>query len=184
MVNKFFGLIAVSNFILKKLLNFKKFKSSGLSLIYLHSQVNIVKNGLIDLKGKLTLMEYTTLFASGNLTIGKNVFVNKFSRIIAFEEIILGDNILIAQFVSILDQDHTFGFNSGALFFNGYKTAKIKIGNNVLIGDKVSILKGTVIGDNVVIGANCVVRGNIPSNSLVTLSANQCVIRPLVNSVN
>lgn len=183
MMNKFYGFIAVSKFVLMKLLNFRKFKTVGLSLIYLHSQVKIVKYGSIYLNGKLTLCDYASLFSSGNLTIGKNVFINKFSRIIAFEDIILGDNILIAQFVSILDHDHAYGFNLNSLCFKGYKTSKIQIGSNVLIGDKVSILKGTTIGDNVVIGANCVVRGKIPSNSLVTLSANQCVIRPMTNNM-
>ncbi|MFR5992243.1 MAG: acyltransferase [Mediterraneibacter faecis] len=40
------------------------------------------------------------------------------------------------------------------------------MGNNVWIGANVTILKGTKIGDNAVIGANAVVFGNIPENAI------------------
>lgn len=42
----------------------------------------------------------------------------------------------------------------------------ITIGNNVFVGYQSVILKDTVIGDNVVIGARSVVKGNIPSNTV------------------
>ena len=42
----------------------------------------------------------------------------------------------------------------------------IKIGNNCFIGYEACILKGTTIGDNVIIGARAVVKGNIPSNTV------------------
>ena len=44
--------------------------------------------------------------------------------------------------------------------------APIKIGNNVFIGHNTSILPGTCIGDNCVIGAGSVVRGNLECNSV------------------
>ena len=40
------------------------------------------------------------------------------------------------------------------------------IGRNVWIGDKVTILGGVTIGDNVIIGAGSIVTLDIPSNSL------------------
>lgn len=43
---------------------------------------------------------------------------------------------------------------------------EVKIGNNVFIGYQSCILKGTTIGDNVIIGARSVVKGNIPSNTV------------------
>ncbi|GHU72038.1 hypothetical protein FACS1894184_19530 [Clostridia bacterium] len=42
----------------------------------------------------------------------------------------------------------------------------VKIGNNCFIGYETCILKGTNIGDNVIIGARSVVKGSIPSNSV------------------
>ena len=43
----------------------------------------------------------------------------------------------------------------------------VKIGNNVFIGMKTTILKGVHIGDNVIIGANSLVNKNIPDNCVV-----------------
>lgn len=43
---------------------------------------------------------------------------------------------------------------------------EVKIGNNCFIGFQSLILKGTTIGDNVIIGARSVVKGNIPSNTV------------------
>ena len=43
---------------------------------------------------------------------------------------------------------------------------RIVIGNNCFIGYKSCILKGTTIGDNVIIGAYSIVKGNIPSNTV------------------
>ena len=78
----------------------------------------------------------------------------------------IGSDVTIAQFVSILDHDHDYVNKYGTLKIEGYTTAPIKIGSNVWISDKVSIIKGVTIGDNVVIAANAVVTTDIPSNSL------------------
>lgn len=43
---------------------------------------------------------------------------------------------------------------------------KVKIGNNVWLGENVSILKGVTIGNNVIIGLGSVVTKNIPDNSV------------------
>lgn len=42
----------------------------------------------------------------------------------------------------------------------------ISIGNNVFIGANTTILAGTVIGDNVIVGAGSLVRGTLESNSV------------------
>ncbi len=42
----------------------------------------------------------------------------------------------------------------------------VKIGNNVWMGENVTILKGVAIGDNVIIGLGSVVTKDIPSNSI------------------
>lgn len=43
---------------------------------------------------------------------------------------------------------------------------QVSIGNNCFIGFQAVILKDTIIGDNVIIGARSVVKGNIPSNTV------------------
>ena len=44
---------------------------------------------------------------------------------------------------------------------------KVKIGNNVYIGNDALIMPGVTIGDNVVIGAGSVVTKSVPDNSVI-----------------
>lgn len=72
----------------------------------------------------------------------------------------IGDN---ARFAHVTILAHDASTKNGL----GYsKIGRVKIGNDVFIGHASIILPGTTIGDNVVIGAGSVVKGNIPSNSV------------------
>ncbi len=54
----------------------------------------------------------------------------------------------------------------------------VVIGENVFLGDRVTILKGVTIGENAVIGSNSVVTRDIPAN--VVAAGNPCrVLHPL-----
>jgi acetyltransferase-like isoleucine patch superfamily enzyme len=111
----------------------------------------------------------------GSLKIGVSGFIGKGSIIVARDAIYIGHNSMIAEYVTIRDQDHKIEV-SGPFGLNGFVTAPIRIGNNVWIGAKATVLKGVTIGDNVVIGANSVVTHDIPSNS-VAVGAPARVIR-------
>lgn len=80
----------------------------------------------------------------------------------------IGNNVTITSGVTIL----THGYD-WSVIMNKYdgqmyaSSGKVKIGNNVFIGTKATILKGVEVGDNVIIGANSLVNKNIPSNVVV-----------------
>lgn len=99
----------------------------------------------------------------GQLEIGARSYIGSGSVICARDQVTIGTDCLIAEYVTIRDQDHRFG--PGLLSSQaGFTTAPVKIGNNVWIGAKATVTKGVTIGDNVVIGANSVVARDIPSN--------------------
>lgn len=60
----------------------------------------------------------------------------------------------------------------GSFVFRGYykdfvnSSGKVKIGNNIVFGRDVTILKGVTIGDNCIIGAGSIVTKSIPANSV------------------
>jgi acetyltransferase-like isoleucine patch superfamily enzyme len=152
---------------------FLKLTQSGvqvpkLSYIGAHCIVKGIEGGRVTAAGRIRLDGYGELIAKGRLTVGNNFVMNGYSRVIAHDHIEIGNNVVVARFVSILDHDHAFHRNTpgGDLTFDGYITAPIKIGNNVWLGDKVSIMKGVTIGDNVIIGANSVVTKDIPANCI------------------
>lgn len=79
----------------------------------------------------------------------------------------IGDDVKITEGVTIL----THGYDWCVLQkkYNEVlgSAGKVKIGNNVFIGMKTTILKNVEIGDNVIIGANSLVNKNIPSDVVV-----------------
>lgn len=146
---------------------FKSIKIEGIGLIATSASVRVIK-GQLEAGKRMLLAKHTELRSYGELKIGNNFCLNSYSRIIAHDKITIGNNVTLAQFVSILDHDHNYDVNhQGELCLNGYKTAPISIGNNVWIADKVTILKGVTIGDNVIIGANSLVIKDVESNSIV-----------------
>ena len=159
-------LSALIRFLIIKLFYSRKIKIKKLS--YLGKGIKLItsKRGSIIINGKIRIIDYVELQSDGVLIIGDGGGINSFSRIIAFERIVIGNRVSIAQFVSILDHDHSFALKEGIIDLKKFNTSPIEIGNDVWIGDKVTITKGVKIGDNVVIGANSVVTKDIPSNSL------------------
>ncbi len=107
------------------------------------------------------------LFSKAKLSIGSRFSMNKFSRIVAHENIEIGDHVTIGQMVSILDHDHDYKFEDENLKLDGYCSAPIRIGDNIWIGDKCTILKGVEIGSNAIIGANSLINKDVPSNVVV-----------------
>lgn len=77
----------------------------------------------------------------------------------------LGPNVLI------YDHDHDYKAKGG-VFSLKYKTTPIVIGNNVWIGANSIILRGTSIGNNCVVGAGCVLKGEYPDNSIIVQKRN------------
>lgn len=93
----------------------------------------------------------------------------------------LGNNITISREVMFLTHDFsitTANESIGIKIPRGqgemYFLKGIKIGDNCFIGARVSILPGSILGNNVIVGAGCVVKGNIPSDSIIV--GNPCKI--------
>jgi len=101
----------------------------------------------------------------GRLKVGKNAFIGIGTVIGCREKITIGDHALIAEYVTIRDQDHRYG-GSVPTAQNGFDTSPITIGDNVWIGAKATITKGVTIGDNAVIAAGAVVTSDIPPGSV------------------
>ena len=102
----------------------------------------------------------------GTLQIGSHCSFNRNDIVVCRNNISIGNGTVIGPNVCIYDHDHVF-CEEGKID-GEYNNSPINIGSNVWIGAGVIVLRGSSIGDNCVIGAGTVVRGTIPSNSLVT----------------
>ncbi|WP_440872008.1 acyltransferase [Vibrio diabolicus] len=88
-----------------------------------------------------------------------------------FSLVSLDDRVVISENVILLTHDYslTTGLISIGLEPDTDIAFKygISIGKNVFIGMGSILMPGSVIDDNVIVGAGSVVRGHVPSNSVV-----------------
>lgn len=112
----------------------------------------------------------------GEVYIGKGCFFNNDCSIVCRDSVVIGDNCMFAEGVKIYDHDHRFRDPDTLIKDQGYKSQPVIIGSNCWLANNVIVLKGTSIGSNTVIGAGCVVHGDIPENSIVSLDG-ELVIR-------
>jgi acetyltransferase-like isoleucine patch superfamily enzyme len=96
---------------------------------------------------------------NGNLIIEENVNLTQDIIISSNKKIIIKENTLIAENVSIRDSDHSVSIEE-IISKQEMKSYEVIIGKDVWIGAGVRILKGSNIPDKVVIGANSVVTKN------------------------
>ena len=108
-----------------------------------------------------------------SLSVGDRVYMNAGTSIEAHHELIIGNDVLMAPFASIIDDDR-HEVEPGAVRYKGPTV----VGNNVWLGRNVAVLPGVTIGDGAVIGANSVVTKSIPPNSFAAGSPAQ-VLRKL-----
>lgn len=105
------------------------------------------------------------------IKIGQNCSFGRFNHISAINSIQIGKNLLTGRNVTICDNNHgksTYeDMISPPLSRHMYSKGGILIGNNVWIGDKVTILGNVKIGDGAIIAANSVVTKDIPSFCVV-----------------
>ncbi len=128
--------------------------------------LNLAKASRFELNEKNVFDCNFDIEVKGQLTIGSRNYFNKNIKIVCFDKIEIGDDCLIADSVHIYDHDHRHDDISRTIGSQGYVTAPVKIGNNVWLGAKVTVLKGVTIGDGVIVGANSLVSKDLPSNSI------------------
>lgn len=105
-----------------------------------------------------------------NLEIGNNVSIGEYSHITCANKITIGDGVLTGRFVLITDNSHGNNTKEVAeiapLAREINSNGPVRIGANVWIGDKVTILPNVTIGKGCIIAANAVVTKDIPEYSV------------------
>ena len=126
------------------------------------------------------------LSSSPNSAIGGNIKIGDFCNFSFYpnaKKISIGSGFSIRNYCNILVSNDAELHIGNNVFMNNYcsinciekfgvehqkfNAAPIKIGKNCWLGSNVIVLKGVTIGDNVIIGAGCVIHKDIPSNSMI-----------------
>ncbi len=107
-----------------------------------------------------------TAEVEGVLRVGARTVFGHHCTLAARDSVEIGEDCLLAEMVSIRDHDHRFDDLEIPIREQGAVSAPVKIGKNVWLGAKVTVLKGVTIGDNAIVGANAVVTKNLPANAI------------------
>lgn len=155
-------------FSILKLLHFHHFFFDGIQRFSPNTEVIVSGKGTIRLGKHVRAHRRSKLlaFESGVLKIGSNTALGNGVSIHCMDKITIGDGVQFGPDVKIYDHDHDFRVPGGILA-EKFKTAPVEIGDNCWIGCNVVILMGTTLGENCVVGAGSVLKGDYPANSVI-----------------
>lgn len=116
--------------------------------------------------GENVLIKRNAYFGDGSkIRIGKNSQIGINS--IMDNDVIIGDDVLMGPDVIIYTSSHEYKDLGIPINQQGSKPHRqVTIGNNVWIGARCIILPGVTIGNNAIIGANTVVTKDVPDNAV------------------
>ena len=102
----------------------------------------------------------------GNVRIGDKCVFGRDVTINAYLDVEIGATSLIADSTYICDFDHDHRNLNVPIKDQGLVKAPVRIGPDVWIGTKSTVLRGSIIGRGSVVGANSVVKGALPAFSV------------------
>ena len=103
----------------------------------------------------------------GKLQIGNHVVAQERVRISVAKSIVIGNYVLFGSDILVIDNNHGMDASSEINYMDQEISSEpVIIGDGCWIGDKSSILPGSVIGEKCIIGANSVVTGKIPAYTI------------------
>ena len=152
--------------LIKKLMHGRRFKSGLIERISPNVVLDFWRGSTVELGDKVRAHSgcIFRVLNNAHLKIGDNVQINYRCIFMCMDSISIGDNSFIAPSVLIYDHDHDF---RAGIVKDEYKTEPVVIGKNCWIGANTVILRGTKLGDNCVVGAGCVIRGEYPDNTVI-----------------
>ncbi|MBS32550.1 MAG: sugar acetyltransferase [Acidimicrobiaceae bacterium] len=98
--------------------------------------------------------------------IGDRCLIGRGSGIVGHFSIDIGDDVWTGHHVYITDQNHGYDNVDIPISQQSMPEKPVRIGSGSWLGHGTVVLPGTDIGEHVVIGANSVVTGSIPSFSV------------------
>lgn len=133
--------------------------------------------GSIEFNGNTELGSGTKLFvgSQGVLTIGDNFITTSRSEIACAHSVTFGDYVLISWDVLIMDTDAHPIRNANNQILNYDKP--ITIGNNVWIGARTMILKGTSISDDTIVAAGSTVNKAFSQKAIIIAGSPAKVVK-------
>lgn len=122
------------------------------------------RNGRIVLGDGVYVCRRTTwtVLNGATLCLGNDVFIGPGVMISTHRAVNIGNDSLVAEYVSIYDNEHIWTDMRKPIREQGYTTTACSIGNGCWIGAGSKILMGGSLGDDCILGAGSVLKKSIP----------------------
>lgn len=146
--------------------------------VKLHQKISLYGEGSIQLSDRCELgykigggyyegrCELQVRSKNAHISIGSDVLTNNNLFICAMESVSIGDKCLIGRNVTIMDHN-AHGIRPECRRTSHGTVRPVNIGKNVWIGNYVTILPETNIGDNCVVAAGSVVKGSFTDGVII-----------------
>lgn len=102
----------------------------------------------------------------GTLRIGEKCVFGQDDTLNCYLDLEVGAATLVADYVYVCDFDHRFSDLTVPIKDQGIVKSPVRIGPDVWIGTRVTILRGSRVGRGCVLAAHSVVRGALPDYSV------------------
>lgn len=105
---------------------------------------------------------------TGSIEVGDRCGFSGYAVISAAGSIVIERDVLVARNVHILDHQHRYDRLGTPVHLQGISCPRpVRIGEGSWIGANVVILPGVTVGQHAVVGANSVVRADVPAGTVV-----------------
>ena len=103
----------------------------------------------------------------GTLRIGDKTVLGRENTFNCYLDLHVGAQCIVADCVYVCDFDHRFDEVDRPIKDQGLVKTPVRIGDDVWLGVKSSVLRGADVGEGTVVAAHAVVRGTVPPFSVV-----------------
>lgn len=103
----------------------------------------------------------------GTLILGDNVCIGRGNHITAHKFVEIGNDVMIAEYVCIHDNDHRFNDIDIPILKQGFISSPIAIGSGSWVGAQSTILRGAELGRDSVLGAGSLLNKKMPDFAVV-----------------
>lgn len=136
--------------------------------IYYGNRINVDTGGKIIFTGLKACFNYKNdvhVYSDGVMEIGNNFYSNGENGFHCRKGLKFGDDVMLSVNILFLDTDYHPIFDSQGERIN--LDREIVIGNDVWIGCRALVLKGSFIGNNIIVGAGSLVSGKLLSENSI-----------------
>jgi len=102
----------------------------------------------------------------GSIALGSQVYLGPYTVVYGHGSVVIGDNALIAMHCCILSSNHTVAPLGTPINSQPDVLLPTRLGADVWLGARVTVLGGVTIGDGCVVGAGSVVTKDLPPGSV------------------